>query len=142
MNVLILGSGAREHALAAAISKSPLLGRLFVAPGNPGCEQVATLIELTPTASSEVLAACRTYAIDFVIVGPEAPLVAGIVDDLRAAGVLAFGPSRAAAQLEGSKGYTKDFCREFDIPTAAYRRFRQRDDCGGERRRGGALSRK
>lgn len=127
MNVLILGSGAREHALAVAVAKSPMLDRLYVAPGNPGCEQVATLIDLTPTNSAGVLAACRTYSVDFVIVGPEAPLVAGVVDDLRAAGVLAFGPSREAAQLEGSKGYTKDFCREFGIPTAAYRRFRQRE---------------
>jgi phosphoribosylamine--glycine ligase len=127
MNVLILGSGAREHALAVAVSRSPLLDQLFVAPGNPGCEQVATLIDLAPADSTEVLAACRVHAIDFVIVGPEAPLVAGIIDDLRAAGILAFGPSREAAQLEGSKGYTKDFCREFGIPTAAYRRLRQRE---------------
>lgn len=127
MNVLILGSGAREHALAAAVSKSPLLARLFVAPGNPGCEGVSSLIDLKPTDSKQVLAACQAHAIDFVIVGPEAPLVAGVVDDLRAAGVLAFGPGREAAQLEGSKGYTKDFCREFGIPTAPYKRFRQRN---------------
>ncbi len=127
MNVLILGSGAREHALAAAISKSPMLDHLFVAPGNPGCEQVATLIDLAPTDATEILSACRAHAIDFVIVGPEAPLVAGVVDDLQAAGILALGPRRVAAQLEGSKGYTKDFCREFGIPTAAYQRFRERE---------------
>jgi phosphoribosylamine--glycine ligase len=128
MNVLILGSGAREHALATAVARSPSLGRLYVAPGNPGCARVATLIALDPTDAAAVMQACQAHAIDFVIVGPEAPLVAGVVDDLTAAGVLAFGPGRDAAQLEGSKGYTKDFCREFGIPTAAYRRFRDRQD--------------
>ena len=128
MNVLILGSGAREHALAAAVAKSPRLDRLFVAPGNPGCEPLATLIDLKPTDATAVIAACRAHRIDFVIVGPEAPLVAGVVDALQAAGVVAFGPGREAAQLEGSKGYTKDFCQEFGIPTAAYHRFRRRDE--------------
>jgi phosphoribosylamine---glycine ligase len=128
VNVLILGSGAREHALAAAVAGSPLLSRLFVAPGNPGCEPLATLLALEIADSGAVLAACREHRIDFVIVGPEAPLVAGVVDDLAAAGVVAFGPSRAAAQLEGSKGFTKDFCQEFGIPTAPYRRFRDRSD--------------
>ncbi len=126
MNVLILGSGAREHALTAAVAKSPLVGKLFVAPGNPGCESLATLLELPITDSGAVMEACRARAIDFVIVGPEAPLVAGVVDNLIAAGVVAFGPSRAAARLEGSKGYTKDFCQEFGIPTAPYGRFRDR----------------
>lgn len=126
MNVLILGSGGREHALALAIAKSPLLDRLFVAPGNPGCEAVASLLDVSIVDSRAVLEACRAHRIDFVIVGPEAPLVAGVVDDLAAAGVPAFGPSRAAARLEGSKGFTKDFCREFAIPTAPYGRFRDR----------------
>ncbi len=127
MNVLILGSGGREHAMAVAVSGSPSLNHLFVAPGNPGCDPVATLIDLDPVDSTVVIAACRTHAIDFVIVGPEAPLVAGVIDDLRAVGILAFGPDRDAAQLEGSKGYTKDFCHEFGIPTAAYQRFRDRN---------------
>ena len=126
MNVLILGAGGREHALAAAVARSPLLSRLFVAPGNPGCEPLATLLALDIADSGAVFAACREHDIDFVIVGPEAPLVAGVVDDLAAAGVVAFGPSRAAAQLEGSKGFTKDFCQEFGIPTAPYRRLRDR----------------
>jgi phosphoribosylamine--glycine ligase len=126
VNVLILGAGGREHALAAAVARSPLLSRLFVAPGNPGCEPLATLLALEIVDSDAVLAACREHGIDFVIVGPEAPLVAGVVDDLAAAGVVAFGPGRAAAQLEGSKGFTKDFCQEFGIPTAPYRRFRNR----------------
>ena len=127
MNVLILGSGAREHALAASIARSPRLGRLYVAPGNPGCARLATLIDLDPTNADAVIAACQAHRIDFVVVGPEAPLVAGVVDALQAAGVLAFGPSREAARLEGSKGYTKDFCRQFGIPTAAYQRFRDCD---------------
>jgi phosphoribosylamine--glycine ligase len=126
MNVLILGSGGREHALASAVAKSPRLERLFVAPGNPGCEAVASLLNIAIVDSRAVLEACRAHRIDFVIVGPEAPLVAGVVDDLAAAGVPAFGPSREAARLEGSKGFTKDFCREFAIPTAPYRRFRDR----------------
>ena len=126
MNVLILGSGAREHALAAAVARSPRLRRLYVAPGNPGCEALATLLALEIADSAAVIAACRAHGIDFVIVGPEAPLVAGVVDDLAAAGIVAFGPSRAAAQLEGSKGFTKDFAQEFGIPTAPYQRFR---DC-------------
>jgi phosphoribosylamine--glycine ligase len=124
MNVLILGSGAREHAIAAAVAKSPRLSRLYVAPGNPGCEAVATVFPLAITDPEAVLQACRRQDIDFVIVGPEAPLVAGVVDCLTAAGVTAFGPTREAAQLEGSKGFTKDFCQEFGIPTAAYGRFR------------------
>ena len=126
MNVLILGSGGREHALAAAVATSPLLERLFVAPGNPGCEAVASLLDVSIVDSGAVLEACRAHRIDFVIVGPEAPLVAGVVDDLEAAGVVAFGPSREAARLEGSKGFTKDFCRQFGIPTAPYSRFRDR----------------
>ncbi len=124
MNVLILGAGAREHAIASAVATSPMLGRLFVAPGNPGCESVATLLSITDNDS--IVEVCRAQKIDFVIVGPEAPLVLGVVDDLAAAGIVAFGPGRAAAQLEGSKGYTKDFCQEFGIPTAVYRRFRNR----------------
>ncbi|MDE3176673.1 MAG: phosphoribosylamine--glycine ligase [Pseudomonadota bacterium] len=124
MNVLVLGAGAREHAIAAALAASPSLDRLFVAPGNPGCESIATRLSVTDSAS--IIEACRAHDIAFVIVGPEAPLVAGVVDDLAAAGIVAFGPSRSAAQLEGSKGFTKDFCREFGIPTAAYQRFRDR----------------
>ncbi len=126
MNVLVLGSGAREHALAEAVARSPSLKRLFVAPGNPGCEAIATPLELPISDIPAIVAACLEHKIDFVIVGPEAPLVAGVVDNLEAAGVAAFGPSRAAARLEGSKGYMKDFCREFGIPTAAYECFSDR----------------
>ena len=123
MKVLILGSGAREHALALAIAKSPQLEKLYVAPGNPGCAQVATLVSLSIVNSAAIASFCKANAIDLVVVGPEAPLVAGVADDLAAAGVACFGPSRAAAQLEGSKGFTKDFCREFGLPTGDYERF-------------------
>ncbi len=125
MKVLILGSGAREHALALAAAKSPRLERLYVAPGNPGCAEAATLVRLDLSDSPAIVSFCKANAIDLVIVGPEAPLVAGIADNLAAAGVACFGPSRAAAQLEGSKGFTKDFCREFGVPTGAYRQIRR-----------------
>ncbi len=123
MNVLLIGGGGREHALAWALSASPLLTTLHCAPGNPGIAEVATLAAIDVTDHAAVIAYCRTHAITFVVVGPEAPLVAGIADDLAAAGIKVFGPSKAAAQIEGSKGFTKDLCREFGIPTAAYERF-------------------
>lgn len=123
MNVLLLGSGGREHALALAIGKSPLLEQLFVAPGNPGMARVARVAPLDLADHAAIAAFCKANRVDLVVVGPEAPLVAGIVDDLAAAGVAAFGPSKAAARLEGSKGFSKDFCARFKIPTAAYARF-------------------
>ena len=123
-NVLILGSGAREHALARACAKSPSIGALFVAPGNPGCATVARTAPLRAAEHAKVIAFCQREAIDLVVVGPEAPLVSGLADDLIVSGILCFGPTRDAAQLEGSKGYAKDFCREFGIPTGDYRRFR------------------
>ena len=126
MNVLILGSGAREHALALACARSPLLGGLFVAPGNPGCAKIARTVRLDLVDHEQVGAFCRREAIDLVVVGPEAPLVSGIVDHLAELGVACFGPSKDAARLEGSKGFAKDFCREFHIPTADYRRFENR----------------
>ncbi len=122
-NVLILGSGAREHALARACAKSTSSGNLFVAPGNPGCTTVAQTVPLSPAEHANVIAFCQREAIDLVVVGPEAPLVSGLVDKLIDAGILCFGPTRDAAQLEGSKGYAKDFCREFGIPTSDYQRF-------------------
>ena len=123
MNVLLIGSGGREHALAWKIAASPLVRRLVCAPGNAGIAQECELAALDPADHAAVIAFCRARAIDFVVVGPETPLCAGIVDDLAAAGIKAFGPSKAAAQLEGSKGFTKDLCRENGIPTAAYARF-------------------
>jgi phosphoribosylamine--glycine ligase len=123
MNILILGSGGREHALAWKIADSPLIERLYCAPGNAGIAQQAECVPLDLTDHAAVAGFCRDRGIDLVVVGPEAPLCAGIVDDLESAGVKAFGPSRAAARLEGSKGFTKDLCRANQIPTAAYERF-------------------
>jgi len=123
MNILLLGSGGREHALAWKIAASPLVNRLYCAPGNAGIAQEAECVALDVADHAAVIAFCRTNKIDLVVVGPEAPLVAGLVDDLAAAGLKAFGPSRAAARLEGSKGFTKDLCRANNIPTAAYERF-------------------
>ena len=123
MNVLLLGSGGREHALAWKMSASPLLTRLYASPGNPGIGRVAELVKLDVADHAAVAAFCLEKKIDLVVVGPEGPLVAGIADDLRAAGIRVFGPSKAAARLEGSKGFTKDLCAKFNIPTAAYGRF-------------------
>lgn len=123
MKVLLIGSGGREHALAWKIAQSPQLTRLYVAPGNPGMADVAELVALDSTDHAVVVTFCRETGIEFVVVGPEAPLVAGLADDLRAAGLAVFGPSAAAAQLEGSKGFTKDLCARHGIPTGAYRRF-------------------
>ena len=123
MNVLLLGSGGREHALAWAIAASPLIGKLYCCPGNAGIAGVATCSPLDAADHAAVIAFCRAHDIGFVVIGPEAPLVAGLADDLGAAGIKHFGPSKAAAQLEGSKGFTKDLCREHNIPTAAYARF-------------------
>ena len=126
MNILLIGSGGREHALAWAIAKSPLCERLFVAPGNPGTARHGENVpDLTIADHAAVIAFCRAQAIGLVVVGPEAPLVAGLVDDLSAAGIKAFGPTREAARLEGSKGFTKELCAEHGIPTAAFARFSQ-----------------
>jgi phosphoribosylamine---glycine ligase len=125
MNILILGSGGREHALAWKIADSPLTERLYCAPGNAGIARQAECVPLDLTEHAAVAAFCRDRRIDLVVVGPEAPLCAGIVDDLESAGIKAFGPSRAAAQLEGSKGFTKDLCRANAIPTAAFARFKE-----------------
>ena len=123
MKVLLIGSGGREHALAWKIAQSPLLTKLYAAPGNPGIAEEAELVQLDTDDHAAVVAFCKGKAIDFVVVGPEAPLVAGIADRLREAGIAVFGPSAAAAQLEGSKGFTKDVCARFNIPTGAYQRF-------------------
>jgi phosphoribosylamine--glycine ligase len=123
MNILLLGSGGREHALAWKMAASPLTDQLYCAPGNAGIAQDATCVALNSADHSAVVEFCKSRAIDLVVVGPEAPLVAGIVDDLEAAGIKAFGPSKAAARLEGSKGFAKDLCRAHNIPTAAYERF-------------------
>ena len=138
MNVLLIGSGGREHALALSLSRSPLLTQLFIAPGNPGTQALGRNVTLDVADHRAVVDFCKLMQIGFVVVGPEAPLVAGLVDDLEAAGVLAFGPSKAAAQLEGSKGFTKDLCAEFSIPTADYQRFSAADPAKAYVRQRGA----
>jgi phosphoribosylamine--glycine ligase len=127
MNILLLGSGGREHALAWKIAASPLVTKLWCAPGNAGITREAECVALDIADHAAVIDFCRANAVDFVVVGPETPLAAGIVDDLAAAGIKAFGPGRAAAQLEGSKGFTKDLCKANNIPTAGYERFGDAD---------------
>ncbi|HWA91962.1 MAG TPA: phosphoribosylamine--glycine ligase [Rhizomicrobium sp.] len=123
MKVLLIGSGGREHALAWALSASPLLTKLYCAPGNPGIAEAAECVAIPATDHDGLLAFAREKGIDFVVIGPEQPLVDGLWDKLEAAGIKTLGPSKAGAVLEGSKGYVKDLCAENAIPTAAYRRF-------------------
>ena len=120
MNILLLGGGGREHALAWKLAQSPRCDALYASPGNPGIAQAAQLVDLDLADHAAVAAFCTAKEIGLVVVGPEAPLVDGMGDALRAAGFPVFGPSKAAAQLEGSKGYTKDLCAEANIPTAGY----------------------
>jgi phosphoribosylamine--glycine ligase len=124
VRVLLIGGGGREHALAWKLAQSPLLTKLYAAPGNPGIAMHAELVALDIRDHAAVVGFARASRIDLVVVGPEAPLVAGLADDLGAAGIAAFGPRRAAARLEGSKAFTKELCAEAGIPTAAWRRFR------------------
>ena len=122
MNILLLGSGGREHALAWKLAQSPRCKKLFAAPGNPGIAQHAACVALDATDHDGVIAFCNAEQIGLVVVGPEAPLVDGLADTLRGAGIPVFGPSKAAAQLEGSKSFTKQMCERAGIPTAGYRR--------------------
>src|SRR6266576_807229 len=114
------GGGGREHALAWKIAASPLTTKLWCAPGNAGIAHEAECVPVDLTDHAAVVALCKRLAVDFVVVGPDNPLVAGIVDDIEAAGFRTFGPTKAAARLEGSKGFTKDLCKRYGIPTAAY----------------------
>ncbi len=123
MKILVVGSGGREHALCWAIGASPLCESLYCAPGNAGIAAEAECVPIAATDVDGLVGFARDHAIDLVVVGPEAPLVAGLVDRLQAAGIKAFGPSAAAAELEGSKGFMKDLCARHGVPTAAYRRF-------------------
>src|SRR6202021_3796769 len=123
MHILLLGSGGREHAVGWKIAASPLVTKLWCAPGNAGITREAECVALDIADHKAVIDFCKSNAVELVVVGPETPLVAGIVDDLAAAGIKAFGPSKSAAQLEGSKAFTKDLCRANAIPTAAYERF-------------------
>lgn len=126
--MLVIGSGGREHALCWALAASPLVDDLFCLPGNAGIADVARLISADPMDFDGVTRICRDNAIDFVVVGPEAPLCGGLVDRIEAEGIAAFGPSAKAARLEGSKGFTKDFCLRHGIPTAAFARCRSAGD--------------
>src|SRR5579864_9512085 len=123
MKVLVIGSGGREHALSWAIAASPLVDRLYCAPGNAGIAEEAECVAIHAGDTKGIIEFCRRAAIDFVVIGPEAPLVGGLVDALEATGIAAFGPSAAAAALEGSKGFMKDLCAREGVPTARYRRF-------------------
>jgi phosphoribosylamine--glycine ligase len=127
MRILVVGSGGREHALCWAIAASPLCDKLYCAPGNAGIAAEAECVAVAAEDIDGIVRLAKEKAIDFVVVGPEAPLVAGLADRLEQAGIKTFGPSAAAAALEGSKGFTKDFCARSNIPTGAYRRFKQRD---------------
>lgn len=123
MNVLLIGSGAREHALAWFLAQSELCSALYAAPGNPGIAECAECVDIAVDDVKGLVAFAKSKAIDLVVVGPEIPLVAGVVDAMEAEGIAAFGPSKAAAQLEGSKAFMKDFAARHKIPTAAYGRF-------------------
>jgi phosphoribosylamine--glycine ligase len=123
MNVLVIGSGGREHALCWSLAKSPLCEKLYCAPGNPGIGTLAECVPLAPGKQDELVAFAKEKGIGFVMIGPEVPLIDGLADRFQAAGIKALGPSAKGAILEGSKGFVKDLCRDFDIPTAAYQRF-------------------
>lgn len=127
MNVLLLGSGGREHALAWKLAQSPLLDRLYAAPGNPGIAEHAEIVDIAVNDHRAVIDFCLRHSIGFVVIGPEAPLVAGLGDNLRTMGIAVFGPNKLPAQLEGSKGFTKDLCAREKIPTAGYVRCETRD---------------
>ena len=138
MKLLVIGSGGREHALVWKLAQSPHVTGLWCAPGNAGIAHQAECIALDVADHTAVIAFCKQNKVDFVVVGPEVPLAAGIVDDLAAGGIKAFGPSKAASQLESSKGFTKDLCKANNIPTAAYERFRDADSAKAYIRKQGA----
>ena len=127
MNILLLGGGGREHALAWRMTQSPSLTKLYAAPGNPGIAEHAELVDIDPADHRAVMDFCIRHSIGLVVIGPEAPLVDGLADNVRSIGVPVFGPGREAARLEGSKGFTKDLCARVGIPTARYFRVTSRD---------------
>jgi phosphoribosylamine--glycine ligase len=138
MRVLLVGGGGREHALAAAIAASPLLTMLWCAPGNAGIADLAACVPITPEDVTGLVAFARQHAVDLVVAGPEAPLVAGLADACAAAGIACFGPTAAAARLEGSKAFTKEICAEAGVPTAASATFDDADSALAHVRRLGA----
>ena len=123
MKILVVGSGGREHALCWSIAASPLCNKVFCAPGNAGISAEATCVPIEADDVTGLTNFAQRNEIDFVVIGPEVPLCLGLVDQLEAINIKAFGPSAAAAQLEGSKGFMKDLCKKYNIPTAAYARF-------------------
>jgi len=123
MKVLVVGGGGREHALCWAIARSPLCTKLYCAPGNAGIAAVAECLPIAVDKIEELIAACKQHEIEFVMVGPELPLTLGLIDALRAEGISCFGPTKAAAEIEGSKGFMKDLAAKANVPTAAYKRF-------------------
>lgn len=123
MNILVIGSGGREHALIWKLSQSPDCDKIFAMPGNGGISKIAENVSVSPSNHDDVIAFCNDNNVEFVMVGPEAPLVEGLVDSLEAANILVFGPSKVAARLEGSKDFTKKACDNYNIPTAAYQTF-------------------
>jgi phosphoribosylamine--glycine ligase len=126
MNVLLLGSGGREHALAWKLAQSERLGKLFAAPGNPGIAEFAQIVAIDPADHRSTVDFCLKNSVELIVIGPEAPLVDGLADNLRTMGFCVFGPNRTPARLEGSKGFTKDLCTRYDIPTARYVRASDR----------------
>jgi len=138
MNILILGSGGREHSLAWAIMQNPKCDRLFVAPGNAGIAKIAECADIDILNSAAICDFCAENAVEFVVIGPEAPLAAGVADKLRTAGILTFGPSKAAARLEASKSFTKEICDAAGAPTAAWARFQDQAAAGAYIRDKGA----
>ena len=127
MNVLLLGSGGREHALAWKIAQSPLLTKLYASPGNPGIAEHADLVEIKTGDHRGTIDFCLKNSVELIVIGPEAPLVDGLADNLRTMGFLVFGPDKEPARLEGSKGFTKDLCAEAGILTARYARYTSKD---------------
>src|SRR6201994_3921122 len=124
MHILLLGSGGREHALCWKIAASPLVTKLWCAPGNGGIADDAECVAIDIADHPAVISFCKRNKVDFVVVGPDAAIAAGVVDDLNAAGFKAFGPTKAAGRLESSKNFTKALCRANNIPTAAYEHFK------------------
>lgn len=127
MNVIVIGSGGREHAIALKIKESPLLKKLYVAPGNPGTNEIGENIPLDGSDSDKLLAFIQAHAIDLIVVGPEQPLVDGLADTLRKKNILVFGPNQKAALIEGDKAFAKALMKKYDIPTAEYAMFSERE---------------
>ncbi len=127
MKILVVGSGGREHALCRSIAASPLCDKLYCTPGNAGIAAVAECLPIAVDKIPDIVGACRRHKIDFVVIGPELPLTLGLADELRAEGITCFGPSKLAAEIEGSKGFMKDLCAKAGVPTATYQRFTDAD---------------